>query len=140
GNTLNWTVAGGSESTLDHYTVFISSDGQNLAKLGDVPAGTHSFDLSHVGLATSTYVLYVKAVGKASFQNKMSPAIAFHPGDQSPAASLVVQQTDGLTVNASTQSSTDPDGKVAKSTNDFGDGTVAAGPNASHTYKVAGTY
>jgi PKD repeat protein len=45
-----------------------------------------------------------------------------------------------LSVSASTQGSTDPDGSVSKSTIDFGDGTVAAGPSASHTYAVTGSY
>jgi hypothetical protein len=45
GATLNWSVAGGSEGTIDHYTVFSSTDGQNLTKLADVPAGTHSHHL-----------------------------------------------------------------------------------------------
>ena len=139
-STLNWTVAGGSESTIDHFTVFISADGQNLEKLGDVARGIHSFDLTHLGLATGTYIFYVKAVGLPSFQNKMSPAIAFHPADQPPAPSLTVTQTGDLTVSASTQGSTDPGGTVTKSTIDFGDGAVAAGPNASHTYAVTGTY
>ena len=41
----------------------------NLLDVADVPAGTHSFDLS----AQASGTFYIKAVGKASFQNKMSP-------------------------------------------------------------------
>jgi phage baseplate assembly protein gpV len=140
GTTLNWAVAGGSETTIDHYTVFISTDGQNLARLGDVPSGTHSYDLSRLGLTSGTYTLYVKAVGLPSFLNKMSPPIAFHPGDQPPTVSLAVSPGGTLTVSASTGASTDPDGSVTKSTINFGDGAVAAGPTASHTYAVPGTY
>ena len=75
GSTLSWTIAGGNENTIDHYTVFASTDGQNLAALGNVPAGTHSLSLSQFSLPTA-YTLYVKAVGRPSIQNKMSPAIA----------------------------------------------------------------
>jgi PKD domain-containing protein len=138
GSTLQWTVAGGSEGTLDHYTVFASTDGQNLAKLGDVATGKHSFDLS--SLAANTYTLFVQAVGRASVRNQMSPGIGFQPGDQPPTASLTVTQSSSLAVNASTSGSSDPDGSVAKSTIDFGDGTVANGPDAAHTYGVTGTY
>jgi hypothetical protein len=138
--TLNWVVGGGSEATIDHYTVFISKDGQNLAKLADVPSGTHSYDLARLGLSPGSYVLYVKAVGLPSFLNKMSPPITFHPGDKPPTASLAVTPGGTLTVTASTEASTDPDGSVTKSTIDFGDGVVAAGPVASHTYAVPGTY
>jgi PKD domain len=140
GNTLNWSVAGGSESTVDHYTIFISSDGQDLAKLSDVAAGTHFFDLSQVSLSSGTYTVYVKAVGLPSVQNKMSPAVAFHPGDQPPSAALAVTPTGSLAVSASTDGSSDADGSVANSTIDFGDGTVENGPHASHTYVVTGTY
>ena len=45
GTKISWSVNGGDESTVDHYTVFISSDGTNLAKLADVPRGTHTHDL-----------------------------------------------------------------------------------------------
>src|SRR5262249_32261928 len=41
GNQLSWTISG-DESTIDHYAVFISSDGENLMALPEVSAGTHS--------------------------------------------------------------------------------------------------
>ena len=81
GNTIHWDVNGGDESTVDHYTVYISTDGTNLAKLSDVPPGTHTFDLSQLNLSPATYFVYVKANGKPSIQNKMSPVIAYRPGD-----------------------------------------------------------
>ncbi len=140
GTTLNWSVGGGPESTIDHYTVFSSTDGQNLTKLADVPSGTHSLDLSPFNLASGTFTLYVKATGRPSIQNKMSPAIAFHSGDQPPNVNLQVTQTGTLTFSVSTQGSSDPDGSIASSRIDFGDGTSAAGPNATHAYASVGTY
>src|SRR6185503_15239562 len=68
GSTLNWSVSG-SESTIDHYTAFISSDGQDLMSLGDVPAGIHALDLGSFGFTSGTYSVYVKAVGKPSILN-----------------------------------------------------------------------
>ncbi len=76
GSGLNWNISG-NENTIDHYTVFISADGQNLMPLGDYPAGTSSLDLSQFGLAAGTYQLYVKAAGKASMLNHTSSAAAF---------------------------------------------------------------
>ena len=139
-NILHWTVAGGNENTIDHYTVFISTDGKNLANLGDVASGNHLFDLGQAALTSTTYTVYVKAVGKASFQNKMSPAIAYHPGDQSPTAVLATTSSGSLALRASTDGSTDADGSIASSTIDFGDGTVLNGPHSTHTYATAGTY
>jgi hypothetical protein len=137
GTTISWSV-NGNENTIDHYTVFISTDGQNLSPLIDVPNGTHSVDLSKLNLSTNTtYFVFVKAVGLPSIQNKMSPAIAYHSGDRPPAVSLNVSQSGPLTYNASTSGSS---GNVAKSVIDFGDGTVVTGASASHTYKAVGTY
>jgi len=139
GNQLSWSVGGGPESTIDHYTVFSSADGQNLAKLADVPVGTHSLDLSSFNLTSTT--LFIKAVGRPSIQNKMSPAIAFRAGDQPPVVNIAVSQPQPLTITVSTAGSTDPDGSLASSTIDFGDGTAAAaGPSATHTYQSVGTY
>ena len=76
GTQLTWNISG-SESTIDHYSVFISGDGENLMPLADVPAGTHSLDLAGYGFASGTYTMYVKAVGKPSIKNQMSPAITF---------------------------------------------------------------
>ncbi|MGE0407196.1 MAG: PKD domain-containing protein, partial [Candidatus Korobacteraceae bacterium] len=75
--------------------------------------------------------------------NKMSNAVRYVPGNQAPIASLVLSPASGtapLTVSASTTGSSDPDGNVASSNIDFGDGTVASGASALHIYKAPGTY
>jgi hypothetical protein len=137
GSTINWSVSG-QENTIDHYKVFISTDGQNLSPLVDIPSGTHAVDLSKLSLsASTTYFLFVKAIGLPSIQNKMSPVIAYRPGDQPPTVSLNVSQTGQLTYTASISGSS---GKLAKSVIDFGDGTVVEGASASHTYSVVGEY
>lgn len=137
GATIQWSVNGGDESTIDHYTVFISADGTNLAKLSDVPAGTHTYDLGQFSLSPATYYIYVKATGKPSIQNRMSPAIAYHPGDQPPGIQLTVSQTGPLTYTATTTGST---GGVTRAQINFGDGTVVSGASASHTYGSVGRY
>ncbi len=137
GTTINWDV-NGQENTIDHFTVFISTDGTNLSPVGDIPAGTHAIDLGKLNLsASTTYLVFVKAIGLPSIQNKMSPAIAYRPSHQPPAVSLNVSQGGDLTYTASTSGSS---GSVAKSVIDFGDGTVANGASASHTYSAVGTY
>jgi PKD repeat protein len=147
GSTLSWSIGDkASESTIDDYSVFISTDGQNLMKLADVAAGTHTLSLSQYNLAPGTYVLYVKAIGKASIVDHMSPAVAFNPSDQAPLASLSLSPTYGpapLTVSASSAASSDPDGNVTAVRLDFGDGTVVSGGPGlatSHTYQASGTY
>lgn len=147
GSTLSWSIGPkASERTINYYSVFISTDGQNLMKLSDVAAGTHSLSLSKFSLAARAYVIYVKAVGKASILNHMSPPVSFSPSDEPPVASLSLSPASGmaaLTVTASSASSSDPDGSIVAVKLDFGDGTVVsggAGFAASHTYRAHGLY
>ncbi|MDP9158650.1 MAG: PKD domain-containing protein, partial [Acidobacteriota bacterium] len=81
--------------------------------------------------------------GKPSIQNKMSPPVGFNPVDQPPVVNLSVTPASGaapLAVTASTAGSADPDGNIASSKIDFGDGTVVSGPTATHTYAAPGPY
>lgn len=75
-SSLWWSITG-SESTIDHYTVFASVDGQNLAKLADVPAGTHAYDVSTANLPAGSYTLFVQAVGRPSLTNKMAWGVPY---------------------------------------------------------------
>jgi hypothetical protein len=71
GQTLNWSITG-QENTLDHYVIYISQDGQNLMPLAEAPAGDHTMDLSGYTLASGTYAIYVKAIGKPGLLNQVS--------------------------------------------------------------------
>lgn len=81
-SSLWWSITG-SESTIDHYTVFASVDGQNLAKVADVAAGTHAFDLSTTNLPAGSYTLFVQAVGRPSLTNKISWGVPYTAGASS---------------------------------------------------------
>ncbi len=142
GSSLIWGITG-LENTVHHYTVFISTDGVNLMSLGDVPAGTWTMDLSQYQLTAGTYTLFVKAVGQASIRNQMSGPVSYVVADVGPSASLSVTPTSGIApvaVTASTSGSSAPNSSIASSSIDFGDGTRAAGPTASHTYTAPGAY
>ena len=78
GNSLQWNVSG-DEHTLDHYTVYISSDGQNLMSLGDEPTGYDSLNMCSYSLAPDTYSLYVQAIGRASMVNHISSPVRYTP-------------------------------------------------------------
>ncbi len=141
GDTLNWTVTG-QENTVDHYTVFISVDGENLMPVADVPTGTHTLDLSAYAFDPGSYTVYVKGVGKPSLKNQMSPPISYTASGHAPSASLAITPLSGnapLTVTASVAAS-DPDGNTLSPRIDFGDGAVITASTASHTYSAAGTY
>lgn len=76
GRRLQWAVKG-NEDTVDHYTVFVSTDGENLMELTQVAPGNHSIELGSYSVAAGHYTLYVQAVGKPVFRNHMSQAVKY---------------------------------------------------------------
>jgi hypothetical protein len=78
GNSLQWNISG-DESTVDHYNVYSSTDGQNLAQLTQVPVGTYSVDLCSLNLPTDNYQIYVQAMGKPSMANRMPAQVSYTP-------------------------------------------------------------
>src|SRR6266404_1546921 len=110
GTQLNWAVTG-SAATLDHFSVFLSTDGSGLALLRDVPASARSLDLATLTLPAGAYQLYVKAVGKPTLLNHMSAAVNYSvtaPVNQPPVAAVSVTPSSAVapaTVTASTAGS-----------------------------------
>ncbi len=114
GNQLSWSISG-NENTIHHYTVFISTDGQNLMPVVDVPAGTHSLNLGQFGFPSGAYNIYVKAVGQPSIRNHMSGVVGWSSsGGGSSSSSNPPSGTDltltaapaALTVQAGSSGST----------------------------------
>ncbi len=78
GSALQWNIQG-NESTVDHYTVYISADGQNLMSLADMTAGLRSLNLCTFPIPSGNYIFYVQAVGKPSMSNQMSGSVGYSP-------------------------------------------------------------
>jgi PKD repeat protein len=142
GKSVSWSITGNA-NTVDHYSVFISTDGTNLMSVADVPATQSSYDFSGYALAPGSYTVYVKAVGAAFMRNHMSGPVNLSVANLLPTAKLAVTATGSIapaTVTASAAASTDSDGYIANTVIDFGDGTVVSGVTASHVYSKAGSY
>jgi len=142
GKTLSWALNGQS-NTVDHFQIFISLDGVNLMRLATVATSARALDLSTFSLAPGAYKLFVQAVGKPFLTNKMSGAASYSVANTPPTISLSATPTTGaaiLLVSASTAGSKDPDGTLASSRLDFGDGTVLSAASGSHNYSKSGTY
>jgi hypothetical protein len=76
GGTLQWTITG-NESTVDHYTAYISSDGQNLMPLSENQPGNRSVNLCSFSIPNGSYQLFVQVTGKSGLANHMAGAIPF---------------------------------------------------------------
>ena len=97
GSTLQWSISFnnaqfGSESKIDHYTIYYTSDGSTntsidhpLTALANVPVnntGSYSFSLPNT-LPNPT-IVYVKAVAKPMLQNRLTAGIVFTPVPPAP--------------------------------------------------------
>lgn len=77
-NSLQWSISG-EEDTIDHYTVYISTDGQNLMSLTDIAVGVHSLNLCGFPIPDGSYQLFVQAVGKPSMANHITSPLSYVP-------------------------------------------------------------
>jgi hypothetical protein len=78
GNGLQWQI-NGSESAIDHYVVYISTDGENLMELAEPETGASSLNLCSFAIPPGNYKLFVQAVGRPSLANRITGAIGFSP-------------------------------------------------------------
>jgi hypothetical protein len=128
GDTVSWTITG-SENTLDHYTVYISSDGENLMPVSDVPAGTHELNLAQYGFPKGAYTVYVKAVGRPSIKNHMSSAVSYSASGA--AGTTTVGTGGGVTTGSSSVSAAPASLTVAAGKS--GTTTVTLSPSSTFT-------
>ena len=115
GSILSWHVA--DESTLDHYTAYISSDGQHLMSLGDFYTGTNSLNLAPYNFAPGTYHVFVKAVGKPSVKNNMSAAASYTSGTGGQPTVTITTPYNGQHAGPATNlnaGATSPNGPIVK--------------------------
>jgi hypothetical protein len=118
GNSLQWAIQG-NENTVDHYTVYISSDGQDLMPLTEMAPGNRSLNLCGFPIPNGSYKLLVQAVGKPSVANNITGALNYGPGCSSGGGS----SSSSVTFNASPTALTIPAGQT-------GEFTVTAKPQS----------
>jgi hypothetical protein len=78
GSTLQWQISG-DESTVDHFSVYGSTDGVNFTSLAEIGSGTHSADLCSLDIANEKQQLFVQAVGKPMLANRMTGPVSYSP-------------------------------------------------------------
>jgi PKD repeat protein len=110
---------------------------------GDGSAVVSASSASHVYSTPGTYTVKATVRDNLGATSTASSAVTI-TANKPPVASLALSASSGygpLTISASTAGSSDPDGTIASSTINFGDGSASAsGPSASHTYSAAGVY
>jgi PKD repeat protein len=95
-----------------------------------------------VNMSPGTHTLLVK--GWDSAGRNFSKSLAVTALNQPPVAALSLSATSilvGGSITASTSGSGDPDGTIASTVINFGDGSPSvSATSATHQYKIAGTY
>lgn len=99
----------------------------------------------HVYLNPNTYTVTATATDSGGLTGSATQTVTVNtapPSNQPPSCVLSVAPTSGqapVTVSAA-GSCTDPEGRLAGTTLDWGDGTTQATPTGSHTYSHAGNF
>jgi hypothetical protein len=76
GTVVRWSITG-NENTIDHYVVYVSTDGKNLMPLDTLQPGARTLDLASYQLPTGKYSAYVQVVGVPTMINHMSLAVRY---------------------------------------------------------------
>src|SRR5205823_5894341 len=108
---------------------------------GDGSPATAGPNAAHTYIAPRTYTVTATVKDQHGMSANTTQTVTVV--NQPPLAALSVTPSSGIapvSVTATTATSSDPDGSIASSIIDFGDGTAVSGPSATHTYSTPGTY
>src|SRR5205823_13468059 len=110
---------------------------------GDGSASVSASSATHIYSTPGTYTVSATVTDNLGASSTATSFVVVK-ANQPPVAMLSVTPVSGIapvTVTASTAGSSDPDGTIASTVIDFGDGsaTVSAA-NATHVYSAPGTY
>ena len=104
---------------------------------GDGTSGT-GVTPSHVYAQFGTYTIALTVTDNRGATGSVSHQVTV--GNVAPSAAFTVTCFDPQTCSVDATSSVDPDGSIVSYAWDFGDGTQATGPTATHAYSVADVY
>jgi PKD repeat protein len=109
---------------------------------GDGHSST-GFVVTHSYTSAGTFITTHTITDSQGLSDVCAPTVIEVQQGQPPACSFALAPTGDVNVGQQisfADTSTDPDGTIAKSEWDFGDGKTANGVSVTHTYTVAGSY
>jgi Glycosyl hydrolase family 71 len=112
--SLQWSI-NGNENTIDHYNAYISTDGQKLMLLTQAEPGSYSAYLCSFPIPAGSYQLFVQAVGKPNFANRITGPLTYTPSCVAASGSSQ-GLASSLTFTASPATVTVPSGKSGETT------------------------
>jgi PKD repeat protein len=124
----------------------VDPDGNIVAtaiNFGDGSAPVSGSSASHTYSVAGTYAITATVTDNLGATASKSSTIVVSSANQPPIARISVTPSSAyapVNISASAAGSSDPDGTIASSVINFGDGTSASGLTASHKYSAAGVY
>jgi PKD repeat protein len=110
---------------------------------GDGSAPVNGASASHIYNAAGTYTVTATVTDNLGATSSKSATVVVTSINKPPIAAVSATPSSAygpVTVSASAASSSDPDGTIASTVINFGDGTSVSGVTASHSYFNAGIY
>lgn len=115
----------------------------SVISFGDGSAAVNAASASHVYNAAGTYIVTATVTDNLGAASSKSATVVVTAINRAPVAVVSASPSSAygpVTVSVSAAASSDPDGSIASTVINFGDGTSASGVTASHSYSTAGTY
>ncbi|HZD92723.1 MAG TPA: PKD domain-containing protein, partial [Candidatus Sulfotelmatobacter sp.] len=110
---------------------------------GDGTPAISGASASHVYNTPGTYTVTATVTDNQGATSAKSVAIVVAAPNKPPVAAISATPASAygpVSVSVSAEGSSDPDGSIAGTVFNFGDGTSGSGLTATHTYSTAGTY
>jgi PKD repeat protein len=110
---------------------------------GDGSVAVSAASASHVYNAAGTYTVTATVTDNLGATSTKSATVVVSAPNQPPLAVISATPSSAygpVSVSVSAAGSSDPDGTIAGTVLNFGDGTTANAVTASHTYSTAGVY
>ncbi len=111
---------------------------------GDGSSAATGTSPSHTYTTAGTYTVTATVTDNKGMTGTATKTVTVNtPANQAPVAKVTVNPTSGeapLSVSANASASSDPDGTIASTSINFGDGTVDNAATATHIYNTAGSY
>jgi PKD repeat protein len=110
---------------------------------GDGSPAVSAAGATHVYSTPGTYIVTATVTDNSGASSSKSATVAVSAANKPPVAAISATPSSAygpVSVSVSAAGSSDPDGSIAGTMLDFGDGTSASAVTAAHTYSAAGTY
>jgi PKD repeat protein len=133
--TVNASTAGSSDPDGTIAAVSIS--------FGDGTPAVNAASASHVYNTPGTYTITATITDNQGASSSTSASVVISAPNKPPVAAISVTPFSAygpVTVSVSAAGSSDPDGAIAATVLNFGDGTSANTAAATHTYSATGVY